>query len=242
MTWSWPYWFGALFLGFLSVATCRAQERPGPGGDASETSGRYQEGDTNDTLYLFMPVRSLIDSLSSEHGMSQVVGFDILFSSSGLGVGGFLQHNFSNVLSGFANVSITGTRNADEFPDYNGNVPNKVNRLFTLPLLVGLRRRLFDQAITSDFRPYVNVGVGPVILAALPYDYELLPSIRHAYLYVTGGGFVGVGAESASGQPIIGFNARYFVVPFQSGLESIRENRITDFGGLFLTMNVGFIP
>ncbi len=195
-----------------------------------------------DSLFVFAPARPLIDSSRIEGFIENLMGVDILFSASGLGIGGFGQVNFTTLFAGFFNVAITGTRNTDEFPDYNGNVPNKVNRLFTIPLMFGVRHRLFASSLSNNFRPYINGGAGPTVLVALPYSYAFFPSIGHARSYLTGGGFIGLGAEVGNGRPVIGVNARYFVIPFSNGLESIRDSRITDFGGLFLTMNIGFVP
>lgn len=219
-----------------------AQTQPGPGSGTSDDSGKPDAQASPDTLFVFPPGRPLIDSARIVGDAKNVIGFDILFSASGLGLGGFAEVKLSSHLSGFVSLSITGSRNTDEFPDYSGNVPNKVNRLFTVPIMIGLRRRLCSISLSHEFRPYINAGFGPSLLIALPYSYDLIPSVGHAETYVTGGGFVGVGAHVGNGRPVIGFNARYFVIPYSPGLESIRGSKITQFGGLFLTMTIGFNP
>ena len=199
-----------------------------------------------DTLFLFTPARSLIDSLGITADYRDVAGIDILFSNSGFGIGGFYQHNYTHTLSGFINLGITGSRNRDEFDQYDYDrqdwrVPGKINRLYTLPLTIGLRYRLLEQVLVDNFRPYANVGIGPSLIVALPYEYEFFTSMGHASARVTAGGFVGIGAEIGGSRPLLGVNIRYFYIPLHPGMESLRNDPITNFGGLFLTMHVGFM-
>jgi hypothetical protein len=234
-------------LVILSGDYCRAQV-PGvpPGSTTPPAEGSRVP---KDTLFIFQPARPLIDTLGITGDYRDGWGFDLLFSNSGFGVGGYYERRFSPKLTGFIDLGVTGSRKTDEFdrpvrtsdPDfpYDYRVPNKVNRLYTFPLTVGVRYRLLEEVLVDNFRPYVNAGVGPSMIVALPYDYEFFSSIPHASFHFTGGGFVGVGAEIGK-RPAMGVNVRYYYIPFKSGLESLRDDPITDFGGLFLTMNIGF--
>jgi hypothetical protein len=239
------YLLALLILLFLAPVPARTQVTGVPSG-----SGRGEPGGEttvpSDTLFVFEPARPLIDSLGVLTEASDVYGFDLLFSNSGFGAGGFYQHNYSQRLSGFIDLGITGSRKTDEFDQYDAakrdwRVPGKVNRLYTLPLTVGLRYRVFDEVLVDNFRPYFNVGVGPSMIVALPYQYEFFSSFGHARFAFTGGGFIGIGAEIGGSRPVLGVNLRYFYIPLKPGLESIQNDPITDFGGLFLTMNVGFM-
>ena len=172
-------------------------------------------------------------------------GGDFLFSNSGFGAGIFYQRNFSSTFSGFVNLGFTGSRTKDEFPQWNyetnaPEVPNKVNRLYTMPLVVGLRYRLFEGELSEEFRPYINAGLGPSMIIALPYEYEFFTSMGHASTYFTAGTFVGFGAEFGDGATLMGVNLRYFYIPMEPGVESLRNEPISDFGGFFLTFNLGF--
>lgn len=233
-----------LILLALASAPAHAQVTGEPTGS---TPVSPPEGSTipADTLFVFQPARPLIDSLGISAEYEDVYGFDLLFSNSGFGVGGFYQYNFTSKFSGFVNLGITGSRNRDEFDQYDPSaqdwrVPGKVNRLYTFPLTVGVRYRLLDEVLVDNFRPYVNAGIGPTMIVALPYEYDLFKSFSHARGYFTGGGFVGIGAEIGGSKPVLGVNVRYFYIPLRPGVESLQNDPITDFGGLFLTMNVGF--
>jgi hypothetical protein len=231
----------------LALVVSSALHAQVAGEPAGSGGSRSPEPETTpaDTLFVFEPARPLIDSQSVTKEYEDTYGFDLLFSNSGFGVGGFYQHNYTENLAAFINLGGTGSRNSDEFDEYDYDVqdyrvPGKVNRLYTFPLTVGLRYRLLNDVLVDNFRPYFNFGVGPSLIVALPYQYSFFKSFGHASAYFTGGGFVGVGAEVGGKKPILGVNVRYFYIPFKPGIESIRDQPITDFGGLFLTLNVGF--
>ena len=196
-----------------------------------------------DTLFIFAPIAPLIDTVRSSTQVDDLFGVDILFSNSGFGGGGFYQRKISDNLSMFANLGVTGSRTKDELDEWNGyeyRVPNKVNRLYTFPLMFGLRQRLFAERLSSEFRPFLNAGIGPSLVVGLPYEYSFFSSFGHAFTRITGGGFVGLGADFGENNPVIGVNLRYYIIPVSSGIESLKGEPIKDFGGLFLTMNISF--
>lgn len=238
-------WPAIVIAALVAVTSAHAQVTGAP----RRTPGELPDeppGVPRDTLFLFQPARPLVDSISFAESVRDVFGLDLLFSNSGFGAGAFYQHNYSQSLAGFINLGITGSRNRDEFDQYDQQaqdwrVPGKVNRLYTLPLTIGLRVRFFEHVLVDNFRPFANIGVGPTMVVALPYDYDFFSSFGHARAYFTGGGFVGIGAEIGSSRPMLGVNIRYFYIPLRPGVESLIDDPITDFGGLFLTMNVGFM-
>ena len=238
--------FLALLLCTAVVAHAQTTGEPVSGGTATEPPTI-----SPDTLFLFTPARPLVDSSANAEHYDESLGFDILFSNSGFGLGGFYQRPLSDGLAWFVNLGISGARKTDEFPTYipdpepphnlTYDVPGKVNRVFSLPLTVGLKYRVLETALVENFRPYLNVGVGPTMILALPYEgHDFFSSLGHANAYFTGGGFVGVGADFGTTQPTLGVNVRYYYIPFKPGVESLRGDPITEFGGIFLTASIGF--
>ncbi|MCE7933978.1 MAG: hypothetical protein DYG96_05235 [Chlorobi bacterium CHB2] len=196
-----------------------------------------------DTLFIFTPVAPLIDTLRKSTEVEDLFGIDVLFSNSGFGGGAFYQRKLGATLSLFANLGVTGSRTKDELDEWNGyeyRVPNKVNRLYTFPLMIGVRQRLFAERLSDEFRPFLNAGVGPSLVLTLPYEYSFFSSFGHAAAHLTAGGFVGIGADFGEGDPVIGANLRYYIIPISPGIESLKNEPITDFGGLFLTLNISF--
>ena len=177
-------------------------------------------------------------------------GIDVLISNGGLGLGAFYRKKYSDDLSGFLNFSITEARDDDEkdFVDYYGNkfTPGKINRFLTIPLFVGLEKRLFQDDIVDNFRPYVNIAAGPTMIYVFPYNEEYFNALGKGQLKYTLGGYVGMGAFFGSEQStLLGINLRYYFLPyyFGDGIESMRvagqTYRKKSFGGFFITVNFG---
>ncbi len=203
-----------------------------------------------DTVFVFNSPRPLINPQFSGNSLEKAWGIDLLFSTSGFGVGGFYNVNLNDDLVFITSLYISGARNSDEFDNlvwdeagryYRFVVPDKVNRLFVLPLTFGLQHYLFSGVISESFKPYVNVGFGPSLIISTPYSKEFFSSWGDAESYVRWGGFLGAGAYfSANSKTLMGVNARYYFIPFGGkGLESMKDRPLTDFGGIFLSLSLG---
>lgn len=204
-----------------------------------------------DTLIVFTSPRPLLENDGETKAATTAMGLDLLFSGSGWGLGGFYQHILSHDLTAFFHLAISGRRNTDEFENaWFGPVPvvsNKVNRLFMVPMTVGLQYRLFSESLQDSFRPFVSGGIGPTVILATPYIrdglyYEFFNSFGYATTYVRPGGFIGFGSffGSIGAGSLIGVQIRYYTIPFGgNGLESVKGSPINDFGGVFLSLTVG---
>lgn len=176
-------------------------------------------------------------------------GADILLSNNGFGIAGFYRHQYTRDLSGTITLGIAESKddNEVEYYDWYGQsyVPGKINRFLLIPLHVGIQYRLFADDITDTFRPYVNAGTGPTLVLASPYEREYFNSLGYARSHYTLGGYVGFGAFFGSDMgSLSGINLRYYFVPFTSGIESLRDlygrvGRKKEFGGFFITINLG---
>ena len=209
-----------------------------------------QPSPADDSLYVFAPARPLIDTNRLRTTHLDAFGFNILFSNSGYGLGFFYERKINSALSGFFDFGINGARKGDELEIFNRDpnsvhyltyfVPDKVNRVYHIPIMVGLKKGIAGDALFNNFRPFVNVGLGGTVIVTTPYDKEFFSAFGDASAQATYGGFIGLGAEVSERSPGIAFNARYYYLPIDPGVESIRDEPITDFGGLFLMLNVPF--
>jgi hypothetical protein len=141
-------------------------------------------------------------------------------------------------------------------------VPGKINRFLVMPLLFGVQYRLFREDIVDNFRPYVNASVGPTMVFASPFtdviyhptgemelrQVEFFKSLGRGRAHYTAGGFIGFGANfGLEKSTVFGVNFRYyFTYLFGDGLPSLYETSTgkvigtkKDFGGFFITVNVG---
>ncbi len=103
-------------------------------------------------------------------------GFDMMVSTDGFGFGGWYYRNFNDVLSAFVQTNMAESKDSREFETYdlygNSYSINKINRIFRIPIFVGLQYRLFKDDIQDNFRPYVNGGAGPVFIYTTPAREE----------------------------------------------------------------------
>ncbi|MFZ4621585.1 MAG: hypothetical protein ACOYNS_13575 [Bacteroidota bacterium] len=193
-------------------------------------------------------------------------GVDILLSNNGFGFAGFYRHQYSRELAGTVTLGIAESKddNEVEYFDYWGQsyIPGKINRFLMMPIMFGAQYRLFADDITDSFRPYVNGGVGPTVILASPYDKEFFNSLAYGQAHYTFGGYVGIGAFFGSDMgSLSGINVRYYYIPYSKGINSLQDPDIlitpqagetftpyyvpgkvrkkSDFGGFFITINLG---
>lgn len=186
-------------------------------------------------------------------------GVDVLISSGGFGLGTFYRRKLSETFYGFASFSISEAKDEREIEFVNPftlqtYTPGKVNRFLVFPLLFGVQYRLFQEAILENFRPYLTTAAGPSIVYASPYierqeiapgttvtrQVDFFKSLGRGRAHYTVGGYVGIGAFFGfEKKSLLGINMRYYFVPLQSGIESLENVKKKEFGGFFITLNVG---
>ena len=176
-------------------------------------------------------------------------GIDVLLSTSGFGLGGFYRHQYTEEVFGTLSIGFSEVNDPNEVEeeDIYGQtyVPGKINRFLLIPLLAGVQYRLFADEILDNFRPYVNAAVGPSMVFTTPYDREFFSSIKYGQAYYTAGGYVGFGAYFGSDRgTLTGINIRYYFEYIQRGIDSMQNDdgtieKMKDFGGFFITLNLG---
>lgn len=203
-----------------------------------------------DSVIIFEPALPLLSSAIAKD-YDHAIGLDVLFSGSGWGFGGFYHYKLFEDGTVFGNFGISGRRNTDEFENaWLGPVPvvsNKVNRLFMIPMTLGVAYRLFSGTLQESFRPFISLGVTPTIIIQAPYIqdaiyYEFFNSLGFAQTHFRWGGMFSIGANF--GDPtegsVMGVQMRYYLIPFGGGgLESVRGLPIENFGGVVLSLSIG---
>ncbi len=208
------------------------------------------------------------DSSIEEQEFRNAWGLDVLVSNDGFGLGTFYRREFTEDLFGFVMFSISEAKDEREFEQFDpyfygvSYVPGKLQRFLVMPLSFGLQYRLFREDITDNFRPFVNAGVGPTLIFAAPFvelsrspagtitptQIEFFKSLGRGQPHYTATAFVGVGANFGTEKAnVLGVNFRYyFTYLFGDGLPSLYNLRTgevaarkKDFGGFFITLNVG---
>lgn len=178
---------------------------------------------------------------------SNAWGADILFSDGGFGLGTFLRKSFSPKVSGFIDISFSESKNAREFEyfDYYGNsiVVGKENRVYLVPLNIGIQYRIFQKDLTDNLRPYFSAGIGPTLGISTPYREEFFSSFSNAQFHLAVGGYIGFGADfGLSKSNLIGLNMRYYYSKFiTEGVEHLANQVKTEIGAFYITLSIGMM-
>lgn len=174
-------------------------------------------------------------------------GLDVMIGESGFGLGTFYRKQLSMKWTAFADLSLSETKDDREFEyiDFFGRTftVGKKNRVFAVPLNLGLQYRLFENLIYDNLRPYVNFGVGPTLVLTTPYEKEFFNAFGDTKTKTAIGGYVGFGANfGLDKSSLIGLNFRYYYTHFfDEGVESLFERYKKSFGSFFVTLNLGLM-
>ncbi|MDH7515598.1 MAG: hypothetical protein QHI48_06980 [Bacteroidota bacterium] len=179
------------------------------------------------------------------HPRTHATGMGLMIGNDGFGISGFYHHAFSEVVAAFADISFSeacDVRQIDYYDYWTGEQysPNKINRVFRVPLFIGVQYRLFKDDLADNFRPFLQAGAGPVLLYITPADMEFFTSLGHGYTDFTYGGYLGAGAyfgfDRAS---VFGLNLRYLIIPTPSGIQSVRQGELPNANGFFIGIQLG---
>lgn len=111
-----------------------------------------------------------------EHPYGSGLGFQILLTNSGFGLGGYYFRAISDGTSFMTDISIGAGKDERELKFFrfgSSFIPNKANYLLMMPVQAGVIHRLFRNAIEENFRPYVQVTAGPTLGWEYPYFNDL---------------------------------------------------------------------
>ncbi len=101
----------------------------------------------------------------------------IMLTNFGFSVGGQYRHVISPLTEITASLRIGALKNISEqtiTTIFGQEIPHKFNRAFTVPLMFGVRERLFPKMIEDNFRVHLSAAVGPAMAFVYPYfkDYN----------------------------------------------------------------------
>lgn len=201
-----------------------------------------------DTVFVFKSPRKLLTANDKISGLSEAAGLDLYLSNSGFAAGVHYKYLLNISHSIGTKFFVSGARNTDEYEYYDyitGErfIPNKINRLFNMPLTIFYQYQPFASkgVINKNFSPFISAGAGFSMILKTPYDKDFFDSFSYATWYVKPAMSVGLGANvKTSAQGFIGVNFEYYYIPFGGkGLESVIDSPIKDFGGAFLSFTLG---
>ncbi|TNE68947.1 hypothetical protein EP331_15140 [bacterium] len=112
-----------------------------------------------------------------DKGARQGMGVDIILNDFGFSLGTQYRYLFSSKRELTASISIGSLRDVSEqtFTSFFSEIiPNKFQRVISIPITFGLKERLLADKIQDNFRVYVHAAAGPSLAFAYPYflDYN----------------------------------------------------------------------
>ncbi len=117
--------------------------------------------------------RAQADTSAARNPYGSGIGAEVVLTNSGFGLGGQLTLAFAPATSALLEVRLVPVKDPREaaFFDRFGrrDIPRKANYLLAVPLRLGFRQRVLQDYIADNFRPYVQLTVGPAFGWAYPY-------------------------------------------------------------------------
>jgi len=210
----------------------------------SQSKGESQnENSLQDSVFIFTSVRPLLgDSVTVNNEIFHFI--ELSLSDNGYGFGYYLTKNINSILTVTGSVFFSGARNTDEleyYDPFNGHffIPNKINRLYMLPVTFGARLNLFPEELSKDFQPFVQASIGGNFILSNPYSLGFLEAWNEASVYIRPVFSLGFGSSFSNRIRPLEISVRYQYSPFGGeGLESILRNPISNFGGLYIALGI----
>ena len=191
-----------------------------------------------DSVIIFDSPRALIESEEPLSARRNSVGFSASISDYGFGAGMYYKHLLARNLSLGITLDIGGAKGSKEFASES---ELKVNRIYVMPLIANLQYRVLADVLSEGLRPYLTVGAGPSFVLATDAQQDFFSSFGGAVVTSTIGGYFGFGANfGLDPKSNFGASLRYYIIPYDRGIESTRGRFLTDFNGVSLTVTYGF--
>ncbi len=188
-----------------------------------------------------------VKSKFPEYEMRNSWNLAVIYGERGFGINGGIFKQIGNTFDIYANLSISGVTDTREFDQYDiyGNpiTFNKVNRIYLIPLNIGLQRHMFKEDLDASLKPVLTAGVTTGLIVTTPYDKGFFESFKYAQSSFTLGGFLGLALEFEQNKTIsFVIGVKYFYLPvIGREISSIRDQYIKDVGGVVLNFGVNFL-
>lgn len=197
----------------------------------------------------------------AENPYGSGLGFQILLTNSGFGLGGYFFRSINNSTSFMTDLSLGAGKDERELKFFrfgSSFIPNKANYLLMMPLQAGLIHRLFRNAIEENFRPYIQVTAGPTLGWEYPYfndengngqfdreedSYDSIGALPKGELRMGIGGTIAIGAHFGLSRKVtqgvrIGYSFTHFLQGIQLLEPQVQEAQ-QFFGTPTITLTFG---
>ena len=174
-------------------------------------------------------------------------GLGFVYSENGFGISSSLFAPVSKSTDFYLNIHFSGVSDSREIQRYdvygNSVVMGKVNRVYMMPLSIGLIKELFKGDIEGNFRPVISFGAAPTLVLYNPYDRSFFNAIAYTKTKFAFGPYAGIGLNyKQSKSTSLNVNLSYYYLPIiGDGVESLENSVMKDVGGLQLSFGLNFM-
>lgn len=183
----------------------------------------------------------------TKHEPRNTWGIGLNYAENGFGPSVSFYNHLGKTTDLTFNLAFSGVSDTREIERYdifgNSVIVNKVNRVFMMPLNIGIRKELFKDDIEGVFVPLLNFGVSPTIVFTNPYDKSFFNAIGYTQTHFGFGGYAGFGVNfTQSESTSLNINVNYFYIPIiGDGVQSLEGNTINNVGGVQLAFGINFM-
>lgn len=174
-------------------------------------------------------------------------GLGFSYAENGFGPSVTYYANIARTTDLTFNLTFSGVSDAREIERYdifgNSITYNKVNRVFMMPLSIGLKKELFKDDLEGDFIPVFNLGISPTLIFTNPYEKSFFEALGYTETHFGFGGYGGIGVNFKQSKSItMSVNLNYYYIPIiGDGIQSVDYNTIYNVGGFQLGFGVIFM-
>jgi hypothetical protein len=165
-------------------------------------------------------------------------GLGIAMAESGYSLGLFItwpllpDYHFG---IGFDTFILRDSKQIDYY-DYYYGIPytiNKQNNVYLFDLLLTVKRRMFRNDLSDDFRPFLSLAAGPIYgmnhPEAVPNSDSSTYKKKNEFAW-TFGGYVGCGVDfSVKSNSLVTIRAQYRIIPFAEKIGERSDHSMLEF-------------
>ena len=171
---------------------------------------------------------------------------NFVYTDNGFGLCANLYKKVNSEMDLVGGVMFAGVKDKNEVEIYdifgNSYVNGKINRVYIMPVTLGIQNYLFSNTLDETLRPFVSIGISPTLVLSNPYDKDFFKALGYFNAAFAFGGYAGIGMEyRESGNVSFSANIRYSYLPvIVNRVQSLQNKDIKDVGGLQLMIGVVF--
>lgn len=173
-------------------------------------------------------------------------GFGFSYTENGFGPSVSIYSPLGKSTDLSVNLSFSGVTDDKEIERFdifgNSITYDKINRVFMIPLSIGIKKELFKDDIEGDFIPVFNLGISPTLILTNPYNKNFFSALSYTTTHFGFGGYGGIGVNFKQSKSVsMNVNLNYYYIPIVGeGVQSLQYNTINNVGGFQLGFGVIF--